>query len=314
MLAPLLEAHRADSFRSAGAPNLAYPLGDAGILLLHWKLAPSAALERELARVIEANASHPSLGFAWGAPGGMLATLFAFEKTKDPRWSALYLRLFDALWRAWEWHESLGCHLWLHDLYGVKEKRVSGLHGFPATLSCMLRGRALLSPERGAELVQRARRAVFATAVREGAHVNWPLSAEALARPDAIVWRVQHCIGAPGIVNCLTSLPSDSETDALLLAAGELAWLAGPPRKLPSLCHGAPGTGYAFLKLYERSGDERWLARARAFAMHAVAQADRGVSEHGQRKFSLWTGDLGLAAFLADCIRARADFPTLDVF
>ena len=39
------------------------------------------------------------------------------------------------------------------------------------------------------------------------------------------------------------------------------------------LCHGTSGNGYALLKTFERTGDERWLERARRFAVHALAQA-----------------------------------------
>ncbi|MFI5316219.1 MAG: lanthionine synthetase C family protein [Myxococcota bacterium] len=310
----LLEAHRADSLRLTGAPILGYPVGDAGILLLHWTLAPADALASELHAAIEANASHPSLGFCWGAPGGMLAALFMFERTGGARWKALFLRIFEELWRSWDYDESLGCHLWTQDLYGVREQRLGGLHGFAATVSCMLRGRALLGADRLAELELRARQALRVTARREGRYANWPLAADETPSAEPAPLRVQHCIGAPGIVNCLASLPSEPETDALLLAAGELTWLAGPLVKLPGLCHGSPGSGYAFLKLFARTGDDEWLARARRFAMHAIGRAERGVAEHGQRKFSLWTGDLGLAAFLCDCLRASSEVPTLDVF
>ena len=176
----------------------------------------------------------------------------------------------------------------------------------------MVRGRAMLSAERCRELERRAAAALSATAVRDGSFANWPLAADAANRPG-ILW-LQHCSGAPGIVNCLASLPRDPHTDELLIAGGELTWCAGPTVKLPSLCHGASGSGYAFLKLHARTGEERWLQRARQFAMHGIEQAERGVRQHGQRKFSLWTGDLGLAVFLCDCIRADARFPTLDVF
>ena len=81
-----------------------------------------------------------------------------------------------------------------------------------------------------------------------------------------------------------------------------------------NLCHGTAGNGYAFLKLYERTGDDRWLARARAFAMHAIAQAEEEASTLGRLRYSLWTGDPGLAIYLWDCLRGRAAFPTLDVF
>ena len=313
-VASLLERHRADSQRLTGAPILAYPTGDAGIALLHWTMAPSRAIADELYRVIEANAAHPSLGFGWGGPGSMLAALFMFERTREQRFQTLYLQIFEALWQCWEYDAAFGCHLWTQDLYGIREKRIGGLHGMAGTVSCMLRGRELLSADRRDELERRAIAALSGTCVRdeESALVNWPLAADAANRPG-ILW-LQHCSGAPGIVNCLASLPRDPQTDALLTAGGELIWLAGPTTKLPSLCHGVSGSGYAFLKLHARTGDERWLARARRFAMHGIEQAERGVRQHGQRKFSLWTGDLGLAMFLCDCIRVDHRFPTLDVF
>jgi DUF1680 family protein len=113
-------------------------------------------------------------------------------------------------------------------------------------------------------------------------------------------------------VTCFGDFPEP--IDALLLSAGETIWRAGPLKKGANLCHGTSGNGYAFLKLFARTGDEKWLERARAFAMHAIAQSDADFAAHGQRHFSLWTGDLGLAIYLWDCINARAQFPTMDVF
>ncbi|MGH2898406.1 MAG: lanthionine synthetase C family protein, partial [Solirubrobacteraceae bacterium] len=269
---------------------------------------------RELHAAIEANLDHPALGFLWGAAGGMLAALFMFERTGEARWQALFLRSVDKLWQTWRYHEPLDCYLWTQDLYGERAIRPGALHGFAGTVSGMLRGRALLPDVRRAELPSRTKRTLTATALRGGAHANWPWTIAAGKNASEDPLRVQHCTGAPGLVNCLAALPQDPETDALLIAAGELTWRAGPTTKLPSLCHGAPGSGYAFLKLFARTGDESWLLRARRFAMHAIEQGERGLREHGQRKFSLWTGDLGLAVYLWDCIRASERFPTLDVF
>jgi hypothetical protein len=53
---------------------------------------------------------------------------------------------------------------------------------------------------------------------------------------------------------------------------------------------------------------------AQAFAMHAIEQNCRAIAVHGQRKYSLWTGDLGLALFLRACIDGTADLPALDCF
>jgi len=91
-------------------------------------------------------------------------------------------------------------------------------------------------------------------------------------------------------------------------------WAAGPLAKGPGLCHGTGGNGYAFLKLHRRTGDPVWLARARAFAMTAVVQLRGAQAVAGRGRYSLWTGDIGLAIYLWDCITAEPRFPTIDVF
>jgi len=108
--------------------------------------------------------------------------------------------------------------------------------------------------------------------------------------------------------------PGNDELSEMLLAGGELTWLAGPLTKGAQLCHGTAGNGYAFLKLFERTGDELWLERARAFAMHAIEQVERDRSAHGQGRYSLYTGDPGTAAYLLDCLRGTSAFPTVDRF
>jgi hypothetical protein len=102
--------------------------------------------------------------------------------------------------------------------------------------------------------------------------------------------------------------------DALLLAAGEAIWCAGPLTKGANLCHGTGGNGYAFLKLYRRTGNVLWLQRARAFAMLGIAQMQADAQQYGQMHYSLWTGDPGIAIYLWHCLQGTADFPTLDVF
>ena len=165
-------------------------------------------------------------------------------------------------------------------------------------------------------MFRRIHETVHATALTDERHANWSNNVGPTTRPAPLPVVVQHCNGAPGIINSLAEFPNDARwpMESLLMQAGELVWDAGPPVKMPSLCHGAPGSGYALLKLYARTGDARWLDRARRFAMHAIDQSDRAVKQYGQRKFSLWTGDLGLAIYLQDCIRGTARFPTLDVF
>ena len=121
---------------------------------------------------------------------------------------------------------------------------------------------------------------------------------------------VQHCHGAPGIITCFAD--TEEPIVDLLREAGETVWRAGPLAKGSGVCHGTAGNGYAFLKLFARTGDELWLTRARAFAMHAIAQNQSQVRSTG-RHYSLWTGDPGLAIYLFDCLEAKARFPTMDV-
>ena len=116
---------------------------------------------------------------------------------------------------------------------------------------------------------------------------------------------MQWCHGAPGMVATLAHVMDEE----LAVAGGELTWLAGPLRKGANLCHGTAGNGYAFLALLERTGDERWLARARAFAMHAAGQVELARSEYGRGRYSLWSGDLGTALYLADCIDGGGEPP-----
>jgi hypothetical protein len=150
------------------------------------------------------------------------------------------------------------------------------------------------------------------TARVEGGLANWPTR---LSMPPGHSGRllVQFCHGAPGFVICLGDLPGGA-LDDLLCAAGETTWQAGPLKKGANLCHGTGGNGYAFLKLHRRTGDLLWLERARAFAMHGIAQSEADAVEHGQGRYSLWTGDPGFAIYLWHCIHGTADFPTLDTF
>ena len=124
---------------------------------------------------------------------------------------------------------------------------------------------------------------------------------------------MQWCHGAPGMVTSLAALaPGDDEHGALLAAGGELVWHAGPLAHNAGLCHGTAGNGFAFLALFERTGDERWLARARAFAMHALAQVERFRAADGRGRYALFTGDIGAALLAASCLERDAAFPGLD--
>jgi len=184
------------------------------------------------------------------------------------------------------------------------------VHGFAGNVFPMIRARTLLTTSKQEELISRIMKTTLRTARVDEQYANWTPAA------GGIRWLVQHCHGAPGMITCLADLPvgANPNFDQLLEKGGELTWRAGPLTKGPNLCHGTAGNGYAFLKLYSRTGERKWLDRARAFAMHAIHQSERHAQEYGQRRYSLWTGDLGLSVYLWDCIQGIPKFPTMDVF
>jgi lantibiotic modifying enzyme len=181
-------------------------------------------------------------------------------------------------------------------------------HGFAGVVLVLARGN-LLDAARRAELERRAVHTLSKYAQREDGLAQWPPALEPPRSPQAI--RTQWCHGAPGIVASLGSFAlGNDELTELLLEGGELTWRAGPLTKGAGLCHGTAGNGYAFLKLFERTGDELWLERARAFAMHALEQVER----RERARFPLMTGAPGVALYVHGCLTASASFPTLDAW
>ena len=286
-----------------GVPSLW--IGATGILLVAHQFSPEVAYEQKLMTAISANIENPTWELMWGSPGTMLAAHFMYERTADPAWADLWRACASKLWD--EWRDDL----WLQDLYGSSVHIVGPAHGFAGNLFVLARG-DLLAPERRAELERRAVQAICTYAQREDGLAQWPMSLEPRAGKSSDI-RTQWCHGAPGIVASLATLaPGDDSLSEVLLAGGELTWRAGPLLKGAGLCHGTAGNGYAFLKLFERTGDEQWLERARRFAMHAIAQVRQARQEYGQGRHTLWTGDLGTALYLLSCCKSDASMPTLD--
>jgi hypothetical protein len=165
------------------------------------------------------------------------------------------------------------------------------------------------------ELQARVRRALDRTAVREGELANWP------AKPGVEAGILQWCHGAAGIVSAVDSVRAlapeseDAATIATWMRRGaELTWQAGPLRKGATLCHGTAGNGLCFLRMWSLTGEERWLERARRFAMHCLTQMQAARERVGHARFSLWTGDVGTALYLWQCIQGQSELPSWDTF
>lgn len=286
-------------------------MGETGLRLLQWLRTHDDAAAARLFALIEGDLDHPSREALWGAPGSLLAALHMAEAGTGAHWAALYARGVERLWQQMEFDEPLGTWLWRQNLYGKHVTYLGAGHGFVGNVYPFLRGAALLPAERVSALAERALATLQATALHdEQGGANWP--AFIAPPPAGRVPLVQDCHGAPGVVVRCAHAPRSPAWNALLDAAGELSWRAGPLAKGAGLCHGTAGNGYAFLALHHRSGDTRWLERARAFAMHALAQVDAARAAQGHGRYSLWTGDVGVAWYALDCIDAGFGFPTLE--
>ncbi|MGH3629197.1 MAG: lanthionine synthetase C family protein, partial [Sciscionella sp.] len=254
-------------------------MGEAGIRLVLQRIAPSSSNLERLAALVAANERDERCELMWGSPGTILAGReLGLDVTPSLDW--LHAR-----------RDADG--LWTQELYGRSTRYLGPAHGFTG---CAL---ALGDLADVSETLERF-------AVEEDGLVNWPpLPGTPLDGSRDGLIRTQWCHGAPGIVATLAPFLEED----LAVAGGELTWRAGPLRKGANLCHGTAGNGYAFLALLERTGDERWLARARAFAAHAAAQVEVSRATHGRGRYTLWTGDLGTAIYLADCIDGRGGLP-----
>ena len=254
-------------------------MGETGIRLVLQRLAPSPANLERLSELIAANERDERCELMFGSPGTILAGReLGLDVTASVRW--LEGR-----------RDTEG--LWTQQLFGRSTRSLGPAHGFAG---CVL---ALGDVADVSETLERQ-------AVWEDGLVNWP-PAQGIrldANGDGRI-RTQWCHGAPRIVATLAPMLDEE----LAIAGGELAWRAGPLQKGAGLCHGTAGNGYAFLALLDRTGDERWLTRARAFAMHAAAQVERSRSEYGRGRHTLWTGDLGAALYLADCVDGEGELP-----
>ena len=185
------------------------------------------------------------------------------------------------------------------------------MHGYAGNMLALLRGWDWLGECDQSRVGQASTATLAACAQGDEMGVNWPPAVSA----DPMPTLVQHCHGAHGMVTALADRRiASAKLEQLLKGGGELSWRAGPLAKVSNLCHGTGGNGFAFLKLFALTGDRLWLERARAFAMHAIEQCRAARVEYGRGRYSLWTGDIGLACYLHECVAGTARFPTVDVF
>jgi hypothetical protein len=301
--------------RAATGVQLGYDgllVASAGQWLVAARLEGLATTADKIGAAVDANWDNPVREYMWGSPGTAMLSLALFDETGDEVWASRFRRDVGRLWETLEACQGADCLIWEQDLYGQKATHIGAAHGFAGNMLPALRGRDLLSESEQKNWLDCIARTLRATAIYDGELVNWPQSV-GKHRMGRNALLMQHCHGAPGIVNCAADFPN-SDIDDLLLAAGKTIWQAGPVRKGCCICHGTAGNGYAFLKLFKRTSDERWLERARRFAAHSMDQCETAARQFGEYRYSLWTGDIGLAIFLWGCINGDDRIPTQDRF
>ena len=270
--------------------------GEAGILLVAFTLTRSAELADDLYERVRENGQSEAEDVMWGTPGTLIAARQMLDATGDERWRGACQTGADALWSR---RDDDG--YWTQRLYGEEYRGLGTAHGLVGNVQAL---RPLLDAERRAQLERDTNALLARSAFVEDGLANWAYVERPELASAAGEIRLQWCAGAPGIVIAAV----DYLDQELLLAGAELVWRAGPPtqEKGAGICHGTSGNGYALLAAFERTGDEEWLDRARRFAAHALGQV-----EGGDKRYSLWTGDVGAAVFAADCLEARTHYPVL---
>src|SRR5262245_5281262 len=262
-------------------------MGESGPLIVAWPLAPSAELADRLYARVRENVGNEAIEIMFGAPGTMLAAQAMLEWTGEERWADAWQESADSLWAT---REEDG--LWTNRVYGEPFRSLTPPHGVVGNVLA-------LRPDPRREQLERETADVLARlVVRDDGLANWP------GRDGS--FKLQWCSGAPGILAAASSYLDEE----LVIAGAELTWQAGPSgmEKGSGICHGTAGNGYAFLKAFERTGDELWLERARRFSMHALGQVER----RGFGRYSLWTGDVGVALYTADCLDGVSRYPILE--
>jgi Lanthionine synthetase C-like protein len=322
ILPRLMEANRAElpKYKDYAAHG-SLLFGDLGTALLVMRLEPSPAIADLIYSRADANTTLPVRELMWGMPGSMIACVHMAAMTVERRWRALFA--IQAARLLADLEETDDGPLWTQDLYGRRLRYLGPVHGYAGNMIALMRGWEWLTDDQRARIAEAVPRTLTANAWRSKLGASWRGVVADRDKPpadrdnysNARAQLCQHCHGAPGMVTAFADAPFTSpELEDLLREGGQFAWAAGPLAKGSNLCHGTGGNGYAFLKLYRRTNDVMWRERARAFAMTAIAQYREARDQLGRGRYSLWTGDIGLAVYLWDCLTAEPQFPTVDVF
>lgn len=292
-------------------------IGEIGILVPRLLAEPdNKAVAEYLLRCMEETIDLPLYEITSGQSGMMHAALALYRKTNDICWKNIFVKGAKSLMENWKEDIETGEWHWQSQVFGPKRHYYGACHGISGNANILLQGADLLSKSCSEVIIERTISTLNISVKSEANLTNWTLC----TKPNIDKLLVQWCHGAAGIVTAMARTPKSKSSNSALLEnllekTGELVWQAGPLVKGANICHGTSGNGYAFLYLYKRSGDSVWLERARKFAMHAIEQCQKDSLRYGQGRYTLWTGDVGLAIYLYHCLYPDdVAIPGLDIF
>ncbi|BES96739.1 Lanthionine synthetase C-like protein [Nesidiocoris tenuis] len=113
---------------------------------------------------------------------------------------------------------------------------------------------------------------------------------------------VQWCHGAPGFTSLLllaSEVYNDDKYANLAVETGEIIWNRGLLKKGYSLCHGVAGNGYAFVQLYQKTKEPKYLYRAASYMDWCLSHPAH-QKQTPDRPNSLYEGIAGVLYFLKD--------------
>jgi hypothetical protein len=139
--------------------------GETGVLLVAYRLAPSAELEDALLQRVRANVSNEAEEVMWGTPGTLIAARAMLEWTGDERWRAAWHESADALWS-----RRGDDGLWTQRLHGQTLRSLNPPHGLVGNVQAL---QPLLDAGRR-EVLERDTAAVLErTAIVSNGLANW---------------------------------------------------------------------------------------------------------------------------------------------
>ena len=173
--------------------------GEAGILLVGFRLTHDLVLADALYARVRENVDNEADEIMWGAPGSLVAGRLMLGWTRDPRWRAAWDESADAVLAR---RDSDG--QWTQRLHGHATRYLGPVHGLVGNVQALA---PLLDSKRRSALVRRTSVILERAAFVEGGLANWPSEERERLENTRGEIRLQWCHGAPGII-CSTAFLS----------------------------------------------------------------------------------------------------------